>query len=283
MKYAVTAATGRFGQATVKALLENLPSQDLVIIARNLTKAKKLFPNLEIRPASYDNEEELTKALKGIDKVLFISSQPGGAVSREIQHQNVVNALKNAGVSYVAYTSYPHAQNGKSFLAADHRFTELALKTSGIKHSFLRNNWYLENELGLITNLAQGQIDSYWADNKTGWALESEYAQAAANVLLMSQPKEIYEFAGTPLSYEELAQAVSEVTNQPVNITKFSHEQYIDSLEQTGLDHETAVLYASFQIPNSLGDLAQPSDDLALILGKKPLSITAAITKLLQA
>lgn len=98
MKYAVTAATGKFGQAAVKALLEKLPSQELVIIARNLTKAKQLFPHLEIRPADYDSEVELTKALTGIDKVLFISSQPGGAVSRDIQHQNVVNALKKAGV-----------------------------------------------------------------------------------------------------------------------------------------------------------------------------------------
>lgn len=282
MKYAVTAATGKFGQAAVKALLEKLPSQELVIIARNLTKAKQLFPDLEIRPADYDSEVELTKALTGIDKVLFISSQPGGAVSRDIQHQNVVNALKKAGVTYVAYTSYPHANSAQAGLAADHKLTEQLLQASGIKHSFLRNNWYFENELGLISGLAQTQTGAYWADNKTGWALESEYAQAAANVLLMAQPKEVYEFAGTPLSYEELAQAVGTATNKTVTITKLSHEDYVDSLAQTGLDHETAALYASFQIPNSLGDLAQPSDDLTTVLGKQPLEITAAVANLLQ-
>ena len=277
---AITAATGNFGQAAVKALLEKIAKEDLIIIARNLEKAQKLFAGLTIRQASYDSVEEMTQALTGVDKVLFISSQPGGAVSRDVQHQNVVKALKAANVNYVAYTSYPHAQTAKSWLAADHKLTEDTIKASGLSHSFLRNNWYLENEFGLINGAISGQKQAYWAENKTGWALEREYAQAAVNVLLADQPKEVYEFAGTPLSYDQLAAALKEVNADAGEVTHLTQAEYVATLEKTGLDHNTAALYASFQEPNNVGDLQNASADLAEVLGHEPLDIVSALKEI---
>ncbi|ABJ57731.1 Predicted nucleoside-diphosphate-sugar epimerase [Lactobacillus delbrueckii subsp. bulgaricus ATCC BAA-365] len=106
----------------------------------------------------------------------------------------MVEAAKNAGVGYVAYTSFPKASESDNWLAADHKLTEKLLKESGLKHSFLRNNWYLENEM---TFLAPGPVNRiYWANNFAGWAPESEYAAAAVKVLTSDDPKEVYEFAG---------------------------------------------------------------------------------------
>ena len=54
--------------------------------------------------------------------MLFISSTvDGGEITRLEQHKNVVSALKRNHVSYVAYTSFTHAQNSKSSLANDHK------------------------------------------------------------------------------------------------------------------------------------------------------------------
>ncbi|USS88021.1 hypothetical protein M3M39_00600 [Fructilactobacillus hinvesii] len=50
MKYAITAATGRFGQLVVNQLLDKVPFRDIVIIARNLEKAHQLFPPLFRHP-----------------------------------------------------------------------------------------------------------------------------------------------------------------------------------------------------------------------------------------
>ena len=111
MKYAVTAATGNFGQLAVKYLSQLTSSKDIVVIARNREKAEKLFPNFEIRIGDYDKQTSITEALQGIDRVLFISSQPGGKVDRKVQHQNVVNAIQANHVSFVAYTSFAHAKS----------------------------------------------------------------------------------------------------------------------------------------------------------------------------
>lgn len=144
MKYAITGATGHFGQLALKELLKLTASQNIIAIARNVAKAKKLLPQgIEIRQADYTDETTMANALQGVDRLLFISSLPGESVARAVQHQNVANALVAAHVKFVAYTSFPNAQNSTSALANDHRITETAIKNSGVAHAFLRNNWYL--------------------------------------------------------------------------------------------------------------------------------------------
>lgn len=106
MKYAVTAAAGRFGQGAVKVLNELVGAENVVVIDRNLEKAQGLYPNNEVRVGNYDEVASMEAALKGIDKVLFISSQPGGKVDRATAQKNVVDAMKKNGVKFVAYTSF---------------------------------------------------------------------------------------------------------------------------------------------------------------------------------
>ncbi len=93
--YAVTAATGHFGQTALKTLAGLVPATNIIALARNTKKAEALVPaGVTVRPGDYDNEAELTASLAGVDKLLFVSSQPGGPVDREQQHKNVVNAAK---------------------------------------------------------------------------------------------------------------------------------------------------------------------------------------------
>lgn len=87
MKYAITAATGNFGQIAIKKLIDLVGSDNVIAIVRNLEKGQKLLPKgVEIRQGDYDDVTTMEKALKGIDRVLFISSQPGGKVARGTQH-----------------------------------------------------------------------------------------------------------------------------------------------------------------------------------------------------
>ncbi|GHV97674.1 NAD(P)-dependent oxidoreductase [Lactobacillus nasalidis] len=266
MKYAVSAATGNFGQTAVKALVDEVGADKVVAIVRHEEKGKKLLPaGIEIRQADYGDEAAVEKALAGVDKLLFISSQPGGAVARSDQHRNVVEAVKKAGVGYVAYTSFPKASESDNWLAADHKLTEGLIKDSGVKHSFLRNNWYLENEM---TFLAPGPANrTYWANNFAGWALESEYARAAVKVLVSDDPKEVYEFAGPKRSYEDLGKALNQASGQDEAAKQVSQDEYVKLLESLGLNHDLAAMYAGFQQPIDDGSLTEDSSDLEEVLG----------------
>ena len=281
MKYAVTAAAGRFGRNAVQELSKIVGSENVVIIDRNLEKAQKLYPNYEVREGNYDDPASITSALKGIDKVIFISSQPGGEVPRSQAHKNVVDALKKNDVKFVAYTSFPHAQTSKSALAEDHKITEDAIKDAGIAHSFLRNNWYLENEIGFLKSGAADQPALYWANNKAGWALENDYSEAAAKVVASENPKEVYEFAGASRSYQDLGEALQKATGNDFEIKQVSEEDYIKALEETGLDHGTAAMFASFQAPINDGSLEEDTDDLAEALNRPVTPIEEAIKLIL--
>jgi NAD(P)H dehydrogenase (quinone) len=282
MKYAVTAATGNFGQAAVKTLSELTDKSNIVVVARNQEKANKLFPGFEVREGNYDSVDSMTKALEGIDRVLFISSQPGGKVSRGEQHKNVVQALQNAKVDFVAYTSFPDAQNSASALAADHKMTEQLIEKTGIKHSFLRNNWYLEDEIAFLQMGANGDSASYWADGKAGWALEREFAEAAAKVLVSDNSKDIYEFAGPMKTYEDLGQTLKAATGKDLAIKQISKDDYTKLLAAGGLDDATAAMFASFQDPIQEGSLNHARSDLTDVLGHAPLDLQDAIKEILS-
>lgn len=280
MKYAVTAATGHFGQIAVQHLNQLVGAANVVVVARNQEKAQKLFADNEIRQGDYGDAQSMIAALTGVDRVLFISSQPGGEVSRDQQHRNVVEALKANQVQLVAYTSFPHADQAKSALAADHRMTEELITATGLKHAFLRDNWYLENEASLVQAINAGQPAAYWTGKPMGWAREAEYAEAAAKVLVMDQPKPVYEFAGPIQSYAEFAAKVAAGLGKPNTAQQVSREEYIAALEKAGLSHDLAALYASFQDPAEAGDLSQPSDDLVEVLGRPLQPMEAAAREL---
>lgn len=282
MKYAVTAATGNFDQAAVKALSELTDKENIFVIARNKEKAEKLFPGFQIREGNYDDVDSMTDALNGIDRVLFISSQPGGKVSRDVQHKNVVQALQNANVGFVAYTSFPDAQNSVSALAADHKLTENLIEKAGINHAFLRNNWYLEDEIAFLQMGANGDSASYWADGNAGWALEREFAEAAAKVLVADNTKDVYEFAGPMKTYEALGAALQEATGKKLAIKQISKDDYTKLLAAGGLDDATAALFAGFQDPIQEGSLDHASTDLADVLGHPTLDLKDAIKEILN-
>lgn len=107
---ALTGATGQLGHYVLQDLLNTVPASQIVAIVRNPAKAQALSQQgVVVRQADYSDEAALTAALQGVDKLLLISSSEVG--QRAVQHRNVINAAKAAGVKFIAYTSLLHARH----------------------------------------------------------------------------------------------------------------------------------------------------------------------------
>lgn len=277
MKYAITGATGKFAHAAITELLKTVSTKDLVLLARNTAKAKELYPELEVRFGDYDDEASLVQALAGVDKLLFISSLPGGALPRAKQHENVIAAAKKAGVSYIAYTSFAHADQATSALADDHKATEKMLADSGLDYTFLRNNWYLENGISSFTgnNFLEAS-----AGHAVGWALEAEYAKGAAKVLQLEEPKKIYEFSGPAHTYADMAEALSTIFNKEIKPLSVSVSAYTKALQDAGLDEASIMIASLSQEVIAAGDLENTTDDLSKVLGHELTPFAEAIKSL---
>jgi len=102
MKIAVTTASGGLGSAIIKQLLNQMPKEQVVGLARTPDKAKDL--GVEIRNGDYADKPDLVNSLSGIDTVLLVSGM-GDPEARIPKHRNVINAAKEAGVSKIVYTS----------------------------------------------------------------------------------------------------------------------------------------------------------------------------------
>lgn len=143
---ALTGVTYQLGHYVLQDLLNTVPASQIVAIVRNPAKAQALSQQgVVVRQADYSDEAALTAALQGVDKLLLISSSEVG--QRAVQHRNVINAAKAAGVKFIAYTSLLHADTSPLGLAAEHIETEQMLADSGIAYALLRNGWYTENYL----------------------------------------------------------------------------------------------------------------------------------------
>lgn len=284
MNYLLTGATGELGTYALHYLKEQVALTDIVALARTEEKAAELrLQGINVRIGNFDDYGSLVDAFAGIDRLLFISSQPGGPVSREEQHKNVVNAAKETGISFIAYTSFPKGSLSKSPLAQDHIATEKLIVESNIPHSFLRNNWYLENEGDTLKAAVAGQPFTYSAgEGKVGWALKREFAEAAVNILTAKvEPSEIFELSGTPLSYAELAQGLKDASGTQFDVASLNDEEY-KILLATNQVPEAAIGFI-LMIQNDIrnGQLEVTSTDFERALGKPLSPLVEALTEFL--
>ncbi len=280
MKYLVTGATGALGSLVVQKLLDLVSAEEIVVSVRDEKKGQTLIDSgVEVRQGDFTDPESLKKAFAGIDRLLLISSV---GADRKTQHENVVTAAKHAGVGFIAYTSIANADQSKNMLAPDHAYTEKIIKESGLTHAFLRNNWYLENEKASITAaLAGAPWVTAAADGKIGWALKSDYAEAAAKVLAGDFAQEIFELSGQPLTYAELAENVEKVSGKELAFRSVSDEEYTQLLQKDGVPAETIPILLLMQKDMRENTLNVASSDFEKILGRPVTPIQSALKKLL--
>ena len=284
MKVLVTGATGHFGGMVVNHLLNQMDVKDIVISVRDPKKASAFADKgIEVRHGDFDLPETLPVAFEGIDRVLIVSTDLDNE-TRIRQHLAAVKALKAAGVKHVIYTSVADAPNSTLSLAEVHRQTEKAILESGLTYTFLRNNWYLENETSSIQAASNG---APWVtsaqEGKVGWTLKREYAEAAA-IALASEGHEnkIYELSNQPQTQVALAAIVGKVLGREIPVLQVSDSAYAEGLKAAGLPDFLVEMFTDIQKSIREGALDVVSSDFEKLLGRAPLSLESAVAELVK-
>jgi NAD(P)H dehydrogenase (quinone) len=284
MKILVTGATGKFGSKVVETLLKTVPASELAVSVRNPEKAEGLRARgVDVRHGDFDLPETLDSAFAGIDRLLIISAD-GDNETRIRQHANAVAAAKQAGVKFIAYTSLVNATESQNVFAPTHKATEAAIVDTGIPYSFLRNNWYLENEIPSIQGVLAGApwVTSAGA-GKVGWAPQQDYAEAAAAVLTGSgHDNSIYELSGKLLTQEEIAGVLGEVIGKEVPVQQVDDATYADIMKSVGVPDFLIPLVVDIQRSIRENTLAVESDDFEKVLGRPATPIGEALKQIVQ-
>jgi NAD(P)H dehydrogenase (quinone) len=281
--YAVTGASGQLGKLVLDDLLQQVPAGDIVALARDPAKlADYSAKGVQVRAADYDDPASLKAALSGVDRVLLISGNAVGQRGR--QHGNVIDAAKEAGASYLAYTSILKGDKSRLQLAPEHVETENLLAASGLNYDVLRNGWYSENYVGgLAHSVAGGKIFGAVGDGKLSTATRADFAAGAAAALVKGKGGDVYEFAGdNAWSMQEFAAEVSRQAGKPVEYVNQSEADYAKTLESAGLPPPVAAMLSNTSVLSGQGELYDDSKDLSTLSGRPTTPISETIAAALK-
>ncbi|MCA1322119.1 SDR family oxidoreductase [Bacillus tianshenii] len=284
MKMLVTGATGKLGSKIVETLLKKVPGNQLAVSVRNPEKAEGLRARgVDVRKGDFDYPETLDAAFAGVDRLLIISAD-GENETRIRQHANAIAAAERAGVKFIAYTSIANAKESENFLAPTHKTTEEAIIKTGIPYSFLRNNWYLENEISSIQGVLAGAPWVTSAGNgKVGWALQQDYAEAAVAVLTGNgHENTIYELSGKLLTQEEFVSALGIVLGKEVPVLQVDDNTYADIMKGAGVPDFLIPFLVEIQTGIREGTLEVESNDFEKLLGRSATPISDGLNQIVN-
>jgi len=277
---AVTGASGKLGSATIRILLERkVAPANIIAIVRDPAKVMALAAlGVEIRRGDYTDPASLENALRGIDRLAFISSSALGE-ERVLHHGNVVKAAKLARVGHIFYTSVikPAAQ-AKFAASPGHLFTEELIAESGLAHTFLRNNLYMDLVPIMFGGaLATGTLAHNGGDGRIGFIARQDIAAALAAVLTSEgHAGHAYSItAPMPYGLGDIAAALGKASGTRVAYEPLTSDEFRTRLSATPIP--TAIVEMTVALGEAIraGEFDAESDDCARLLGREPTTLHA--------
>ena len=281
MKIGVTGATGQLGTLVIEELKKRIPHDEIVALVRSPEKASKL--GVDTRMFDYSKPEGLTEALKGIDRLLLISSNEIG--QRAKQHDNVIDSAWKNGVKWIVYTSLLKADTSSLSLAPEHVTTEKTLIESGIDYTILRNGWYTENYANTVRGAVEGGAYIGSASNgRISSASRADYAEAAAVVITDESHKgKIYELAGDEsYTLHDLAAEISKQTGKKIPYKNLSEGEYIEALKSFDVPGPLAETIAGWDVSASNDALYDDSQQLSKLIGRSTTPLSETVREALK-
>lgn len=281
MKILVTGATGKLGSSVINTLLKKIPGDQITVLVRKQeTVTEMQLKGLKAFLGSYDDVDSLETAMKGIGKVLLISSTDEG--DRMRQHKNVIDAAKKTGVSCIAYTSRS-LQNKETLvnnLMLEHFETEEYIMQSGLQYTIFRNALYMDVlPLFVGKQVFERGIFQPAGKGKVAFALRKEMGEAIANVLLEeSCENKTYSFTGSQAySFDDVAIALSNLCGKQIEYTSLETHAFKEKLKATGLPEQVIQKIIDFNTDIKNDQEAGITSDLEDILGRKPTGLTEGL------
>lgn len=269
---AITGACGKLGKLVLEELLnENIAANKIVALSRSTQKLDNFKKKgITVRYGNYDEPESLDLALKGVSKLLLISSSEIG--KRVPQHKAVIDSAKRNNVELIAYTSILKADKSPLFLAQEHLETENLIKESGLPYVFLRNGWYTENYTdNASAHLEMGTLFGCAKGGSFSTAPRKDYASAAAKIISGSSHEgKIYELAGDEsFTLSEFALILSKFFNKSIEYKNLDEKSYAEALAEAGLPKEFAEVLADSEAKAADGWLFDDGKQLSTLLGRQ--------------
>lgn len=267
---AVFGATGQTGsQVTRQLAAKGVPTRALV---RNLEKARMLEGlGVEIVPVDLEQPETLEAALRGAERVYFVTS---GEITR--RSPEFYAAARRAGVQHVVRLSGSFMVSVDAPVRFDrwHYRAEQDLEGSGLAWTHLHPSYFMQN---ILFQGASGRLALPFADRPVNLVDVRDIAAVAVAALTGNgHAGQTYEITGPEaLTFSEVAARLTRVTGRTFNYVPVSEAEFKDILQQWGLPEPVAGDLAHEYAEIGAGHPAfrEPRDTVPRLTGKPARSV----------
>ena len=264
---AVTGATGTIGSELVRLLAARGGS--VRALSRDPHRGEEL-DGVEWVTADLGERDRLAAVLDGADRLFLLT---GNAADMVRLQKNAIAAAKRAGIGRVVKLSALGAsEHSKSVIGLWHRNVERALEESGLAWTVLRPHVFMQNLLDQREAIrAEGRIYSAAADGRVPFVDTRDVAAAAAATLTEPGHEGQRHVLTGPeaLSYDEVAEILSEVLGRPVEHARETDDEAWARLRRGGLPPWLAAgQIALYGYQRAGGPTAEVSDAVERLTGR---------------
>jgi len=261
----VTGATGNVGSEAVRLLRQrDMPVRALV---RNPRKAAALAQaGAELALGDLEDPLTIDEAMAGIATVVLVS--PG----RPAQELNVVHSAARAGVQHVVKITSNASADSPIARRRWQIEIEAGLIASGLAHTLLRNNAYMQNTLALAPAIAKtSSFGSSTGAGRLGMIDARDVGAVAAEIAASPAGhagKTYWPTGPELLSYPDVAAVLSKVLGRPITYRQLSYDDDLKAMIAAGVPEPVAEMNAQAFSLVADGDAAWITDDVPSLLGR---------------
>jgi uncharacterized protein YbjT (DUF2867 family) len=264
----VTGATGALGSEVVKQL-KATSAPFKIAVTEKMTKAKA--NGSETVLLDYTRPETFAPALEGVDTLFLLS--PAGRTYLELP---LIDAAKQAGVRHIVKQSVIGAEAEDYIFGCGHRASEKHIEASGIAHTFLRPNGFMQN---FVNNLGQsirdqGTFALPQADSRVSHVDARDIAVIAA--MALTEPSEAdrtYTITGPEsLSNFDIAAKLSAALDKDVAYIPVTDDETRKAMKTMGAPDELIEGFIDLMRHYREGKAAIVTEDVESVTGRRPIS-----------
>ena len=266
---AISGATGAVGGRIASRLAELGHAQRLIV--RDAARASDL-PGAELTEGSYEDPEAMRKALAGMRTFFMVSA--GESPDRVQIHTAAVDAAVEAGVERIVYLSFVGAApDATSTLAREHWQTEEHVRSTGLEHTFLRDNAYLDYVPALVgpDGVIRGPAD----EGRVGAVAREDVAEVAVAVLLgEGHDGRAYDVTGPEAStLHEAAEELSRASGRRISYYPETLEEAYASRASYGAPEWEVERWVTSYTAIAAGEMEVVSDTVGKLTSHPPMGL----------
>jgi uncharacterized protein YbjT (DUF2867 family) len=256
---------GKVGTEAARSLI--LRGAPVRVLVRDPGKARALADaGAEVAVGDLDVPTSIDEAMAGVTAVVLVSP------AVPAQELNVVASAARAGVGHVVKASSKASADSPIARRRGQAEIEAGLAASGLPHTLLRSNAYMQNVLALAPAIAAtSAFGSAAGKGRVGLVDARDVGAVAAEIAVSpaSHAGQTYRLTGPELiSNYDVAAVLSELLGRTITYTELSFDENRDAMIKAGVPAPIAQMNAQAFSLTADGDAEWLTEDVPAILGR---------------